>query len=279
MRAFALPSAEIDASGAIYVAWHDCRFRAGCPAGGAPNDLVLASSADGRSWSRTRRVPTAPELDGLNHVVPGLAVDSTTRGATTRLALAFSVLTPRSCVLETCLVQPYFVSSSTGGRTWSAPEALASAQPLAAYPPTSGGRFLGDYISTSFVAGGVAVPVFGAATAPFDGRFHQGVFATAIEPLAQRAPPLTVGAARVARARARVSVTVPVTGSVATASVACRASGTRVRLRLATRRVDGSRAVCTWVVRTAPPRARVSGSITITIPETEVTRRFALRVR
>jgi len=277
VRAPALPSAEIDASGAIFVAWHDCRFRPGCPRGGAPNDLVFTSSADGRVWSRTRRVATAPELDGLTHFVPGLAVDASTRGATTRLALAFSVLTPRGCTAQNCLVQQYFVSSSSGGRMWSAPEALASPQPLAAYPPTSGGRFLGDYISTSFVAGGVAVPVFGAATAPFDGRFHQGVFATAIAQLTERAPLLIAGTARVTQTRTRVSVTVRVTGSAA--SVTCRASSTRVRLRLASRRVNGGRAVCTWAVRAAARGARISGSITLTIPETEVTRRFVFRVR
>jgi hypothetical protein len=181
--------------------------------------------------------------------------------------------------MQNCLVQPYFVSSSTGGRTWSAPEPLASPQPLAAYPPTSGGRFLGDYISTSYVAGGVAVPVFGAATAPFDGRFHQGVFATPIAPLAQRASLLTVGAARVTQTRGRVSVTVPVTGSVSAASLTCRATSTRVRLRLTARRLDGRRAVCAWSLRAATRGVLVNGSITVTIPETEVTRRFAFRLR
>lgn len=273
MRAPPLPSAEIDAAGRIFVSWHDCRFRDGC----APNDIVLASSPDGRRWSRTSRVPTSPELDGLDHFVPGLAVDASTRGGTARLALAFTVLTPRGCTEQTCRVQPYFVSSSTAGRTWSAPEALASAQPLSAYPPTAGGRFLGDYISTSFAAGGVAVPVFAAAAAPFDGRFHQGVFATPIPPLAQRPPLLRIGRPRVTQTRARVSITVPVTRPASAASVTCRASSTQVRLRLAARRVDGRSAVCTWAVRTAARRALVTGSVTVTIPETEVTQRFAFR--
>jgi hypothetical protein len=278
MRAPALPSAELDAAGVIYVAWHDCRYRDGCAAG-APNDIVLASSPDGRSWSRTRRVPTSPELDGLNHFVPGLGVDSSTRGGTTRLALAFSVLTPRGCTEQTCSVQPYFVSSATAGRTWSAPEALGSAQLLSAYAPTSGGRFLGDYISTSFVAGGVAVPVFAAATSPFDGRYHQGVFAAPIGPLAQRAPVLGLGSPRITQARARMSVTVPVTRPASAASLTCRASSTRVRLRLAARGVNGRTAVCTWVIRPAPRGARITGSLTVTTPELEATRRFAYRMR
>jgi hypothetical protein len=278
MRAPALPSAEIDAAGAIYVAWHDCRYRSNCAAG-APNDIVLASSPDGRTWSRTRRVPTAPELDGLSHFVPGLAVDASTRGGATRLALAFSVLTPRGCTEPTCGVRPYYVSSSTAGRTWSAPEALGPAQPLSAYASTGGGRFLGDYISTSFATRGVAVPVFAAAAAPFDGRYHQGVFAAAIPPLAQRAPLLSAGRARVTQTRTRVSITVSMTGPASAASVTCRASSTRVRLRLAARRVDGRNAVCTWAMRPSPRGVLVTGSLTVTIPELEVTRRFAVRTR
>jgi hypothetical protein len=281
MRAPALPSAELDAAGTIYVAWHDCRFRDGC-AGDAPNDIVLASSRDGRRWSRTRRVPTSPELDGLNHFVPGLAVDASTRGRATRLALAFSILTPRDCIEQNCAVQPYFVSSSTGGRTWSAPQALASAQPLSAYPSTSGGRFLGDYISTSFVAGGVAVPVFAAASAPFDGRFHQGVFATPVPPLVARAAALRVGTPRVSPARSRVGtrvrVSVAVTGA-ALAMVVCRATGSRIRVTFEQWRILAGRAICTGVLRAAARNARATGTITVTTPETEVTRRFAFRTR
>jgi hypothetical protein len=278
VRAPALPSAEIDAAGTIYVAWHDCRFRTGCRTT-APNDVVFVSSPDGRTWSRTRRVPTAPALDGLDHFVVGLGVDATTRGASARLGLAFSVLTPRGCQLASCLVQQYFISSATAGRTWSTPEALASPQPLTAYPPTSGGRFLGDYISTSFAANGVAVPVFGGASAPFDGGFHQGVFATAIATLADRPPPLTVGAPRVTGTRTRITVTAPVTVASSSVSVACRASGARVRLRLVVHRLAGRRAVCAWSVRNPPRSARGAGSLTVTIPETEVTRRFAFRTR
>src|SRR5207302_1954206 len=43
MRAGALPSAEIDAGGKIYVAWHDCRFSTST----AANDIVYHASADG----------------------------------------------------------------------------------------------------------------------------------------------------------------------------------------------------------------------------------------
>jgi hypothetical protein len=67
---------------------------------------------------------------------------------------------------ETCRVQSYVVSTTDAGVGWSAPEPLGSAQPLDAFPQSTAGRFLGDYVSTSFVAGGVAVPVFAAAAGP-----------------------------------------------------------------------------------------------------------------
>ena len=48
-RAFTLPTATVDAAGAVYVAWFDCRFRAGC----ATDDIVISrSSAPGR-WTAT----------------------------------------------------------------------------------------------------------------------------------------------------------------------------------------------------------------------------------
>ena len=43
LRTSALPSAEVDGEGRVYVAWQDCRFRSGCPA----NDIVY-STLDGR---------------------------------------------------------------------------------------------------------------------------------------------------------------------------------------------------------------------------------------
>jgi hypothetical protein len=277
VRAPAFHSLEPDAAGTIRVAWQDCRYRDNCTS----NDIVLASSTDGRRWSRPRRVPTAPELDGLNHFVPGLAVDATTRGRTARIALAFSVLTPRDCTTQTCRVQQYFVSSATGGRTWSAPEALSSPQPLSAFPQ-AGRRFLGDYISASFAAGGVAVPVFAAATAPFDGRYHQGVFATAIPPLPARPAPLAVGSPRVTPARPRRGASVRVTATVAGSSrtaIACRASGARVRLRFTGARNVGGRVACTWRIVAGQRNAPVAGTLTIASPETEVTRRFGFRLR
>jgi len=283
MRAPALPSAEVDGAGAITVAWQDCRFRPECPAVDAPNDIVISSSADGVRWSRARRVPTGPELAGLHHFVPGLGVDRATSGATARLAVAFTVLTPARCA-QACSVRPYFVSTADAGRSWSAPEPLGAAQPIDALPASTSGRFLGDYISTSFVAEGVAVPIFSAAGGRFDGRFHQGVWGTRVPPLPPREPPLRIGTPTVTpsqpRPGARVTVSAPlVVSSSNAATVACRANGARVRLRLVRQGVVRGRAVCAWLVRTAPARARVAGRIAVTSPEADVARGFVFRTR
>ena len=53
LRAMPLPSAEIDASGRVYVVWSDCRFRTNC----AANDIVLSTSSDGLTWSSVARIP------------------------------------------------------------------------------------------------------------------------------------------------------------------------------------------------------------------------------
>ncbi len=81
----ALPSAEIDRSGRVYVVWSDCSFEPGCPA----NDLVLSTSADGLSWTAPARVPIDPVGSMVDHFTPGLGVDPTTAGGKAHLALAY----------------------------------------------------------------------------------------------------------------------------------------------------------------------------------------------
>jgi hypothetical protein len=50
LRESALPSAEIDGAGTVYVVWSDCRFESGCTS----NDLVMAKSSNLSSWTITR---------------------------------------------------------------------------------------------------------------------------------------------------------------------------------------------------------------------------------
>jgi hypothetical protein len=276
-RAPALPSAELDAKGRVIVAWPDCRFHSGCGGQITPTDVVFASSRDGVRWSRVRRVPTRAGLDGLPHFVIGLGVDSSTSGARTRLGMAFNVLTPLGCT-NTCTVAPFLVSSPDDGRSWTAPEPLAPPQEATSFPEAGSERFLGDYISTSFVVGGTAVPVFASATRPYDGRYHQGVFATAIPPRAAE-PTLRVGnvvvSPRRPPAEGRVDTSVAVAGLTAGLRVTCRAAGTR--LQLAVKRVTRSRATCRWRVRPGRSGQRLTGTIALMTPEADTSRPFAFR--
>jgi hypothetical protein len=276
LRAPPFPSAEVDASGRVYVAWPDCRYRFGCLA----NDIVLASSPDGVRWSRPRRIPTGASLDLSNHVLPGLAVDPTTRGAGARLALAFYVVRPPGCTAE-CSLEARFASSHDGGRRWSASHSLSGVVRFEAFP-LAGGRFPGDYISTSFVAAGVAVPVFASASAPFDGRFHQGIFATAVPPLPPATPVLRLGTAKAApvrpRAPTRVTVTARVLGAIGPTSVSCGAKVRGAPLRVVARRVASGLATCAWRVPARASGSRLLGSVAVSTPEADATRRFSLRI-
>jgi hypothetical protein len=146
-----LPSAEIAGDGTVYVVWPHCGLRPTC----SGNDLVVASSADGVAWTPLRRIPTG----AFNSVLPGIAVDPATAGATTRLALAYYTMSAGGLDVQ-------FVGSADGGTTWSAPQRLsAQTMSLQWLPATTGGLMVGDYLSTSFVNGN-AVPVFAIASRP-----------------------------------------------------------------------------------------------------------------
>ena len=260
-------SAEIARDGRIFVAWPDCRYRRRC----GSDDIVSASSTDGRKWTSAFRVPTGPALAGLDHVLPGLAVDATTAGARTALGLTFITLSPSGCGGAACSLQPFFVSSPDAGRSWSAPQQLESPAPAASFP-LAPVPFAGDYISTSFAAGGTAVPVFPWASGPFDGRFHQGIYATAIPPLAAT-PAVQLGIPRVAvgvRIFARAAAS-PTEG----ARVVCRAVVGRRSLRVVSAKVANGIAVCAW----RASKGRVTGSLRLVTPEGQATRRFTARVR
>ena len=162
LREGPLPSAEIDGAGTVYVAWADCRFRKSCKS----NDIVLTHSLDatGTSWSAISRVPIDGVNSGVNHVIPGLAVNKATSGAGAQLGLTYYFFPNHSTSLSVG-----FVSSADGGSTWSTTTTLASAMPTTWVANTSQGRMVGDYISTSFGSDNLAHGVFATATAPTSG--------------------------------------------------------------------------------------------------------------
>jgi hypothetical protein len=179
MRAAPLPSVELDGAGKIYVVWPDCRFRPGCPAAAAPNDLVMSTSTNGTSWTTPQRIPLDQLSSARDHFIPGLGVNVATSGATTDLAVTYYYFAKDNCSFALCRLNVGFSSSSDGGSTWSKPLKLnQQAMRLSWLANTDAGRMVGDYISTSFV-GSVAVPVFSLASNP-EIAFDQAMFAAAI---------------------------------------------------------------------------------------------------
>ncbi|MFL5779913.1 MAG: sialidase family protein [Thermoleophilaceae bacterium] len=181
VRAGALPSAETDGAGRVYLTWEDCRFRA-C----GTNDIVMTTSADGVHWSSVNRVPIDSVGSGIEHFVPGIGVDPATAGTRAHLGLAYHAIANGPCTPDTCQVRVGFVDSLDGGRTWSKPVQLSPAMHPSWLAPTSQGYMTGDYISTSFAAG-LPHPLFAAALAPSNGTLHEAIYAGS-PPLA--GPPL-----------------------------------------------------------------------------------------
>jgi hypothetical protein len=157
-----LPTAEIDGSGRIYVAWSDCRFQAQC----STSDVIFSTSDDGVAWSPVHRVPIDPIGSAADHFIPGLAVDAGTRSESARLALAYYFYPDGSCGFATCRLQVGLITSRDGGDNWSSPETVAGPMKLGWLADTSQGRMVGDYISASIVQGAAAIPVFAAGVAP-----------------------------------------------------------------------------------------------------------------
>jgi len=164
IRAGILPSAEIDASGKVYVVWPDCHFEAGCTA----NDLVFSTSTNGINWSPVTRIPLDLIGSGVDHFIPGLAVDNSTSGSTAHLAVTFYFYPVASCTAATCKLDTGISTSADGGATWTQNTQVAGPMTISWLPNTTQGRMVGDYISTSFV-GGPAFPAFAVASAPTSG--------------------------------------------------------------------------------------------------------------
>src|SRR5207249_5625747 len=148
LRTSPLPTAEIAADGTVYVAWEDCRFRKKCPA----NDIVFSTSTDGATWSDPTRVPIDDVDSGVDHFIPGLAVDPATSGASTKLALPYYYYPDTTCT-GGCQLDVGYISSPDGGAHWGDAVQLAGPMSLTDIAQTSQGPMVGDYISTSFSGG------------------------------------------------------------------------------------------------------------------------------
>jgi hypothetical protein len=159
LRSGGLVSADIDREGTVYVTWADCRAEARCTNG--EDDLMLSTSDDGTNWSVPRRIPIAPLGSTVNPMLPGLGVDHNTGGNSAHLGLMYYFYPNQTdpghntfCDVDTCQLEVGFISSSNGGRTWSAPQTLAGPMKLRWLPLTTQGFMVGDYFATSFVSSG-----------------------------------------------------------------------------------------------------------------------------
>jgi hypothetical protein len=172
---YVLPSAEIDGSGTVYVAWQDCRFRRNC----SSNDIVFTTSPNGLDWSPVSRVPIDDVTSTVDHFIPGLAVDRATSRAGTHLGLAYYFYPQVNCDVSTCQLDVGFISSTNSGASWSRPTQLAGPISLSWIANTSAGRFVGDYISTSFTATGTAYPVIEVANPPAGSLLDEATYTPA----------------------------------------------------------------------------------------------------
>ena len=165
IRTSSLPSAEVAGDGMVYVVWQDNRFETG----GAANDIVLSTSSDGTTWSAVTRIPLDPVDSGVDHFIPGLAVDHDSSGAGTLLALTYYYYPDAACTADTCQLDVGFSTSLDAGQTWSQPQTLAGPMQLSWLANTTQGVMVGDYISTSFLAGQQRVlDAFAVGFAPSD---------------------------------------------------------------------------------------------------------------
>jgi hypothetical protein len=173
LRSDALPSAQMDAAGNVYVVWQDCSFRAGC----ASNDLVMSTSADGVSWTVLARIPIDATTSTVDHFIPGLGIDPATSGGTAHLGLTYYYYPQTNCTAATCALYVGFISSLDGGGTWSAATPIAGPMSLSWLPSTFSGQMVADYVATSF-AGGKAYGVFVVAKANSGTTFDQAIYTT-----------------------------------------------------------------------------------------------------
>lgn len=175
LRSGPLPTAEIDGAGKVFVAWADSRFRRH----GGSNDIVYSSSSDGVTWSAVTRVPIDATNSGVDHFIPGLAIDRTTSGSTAHLALTYYFYPVSNCSQSTCQLDVGEISSTNGGTSWGASTQVAGPMTVTWLASTTQGFMVGDYISTSFNASGVAHGVFAVATAPSGSVFNEAMFTQA----------------------------------------------------------------------------------------------------
>jgi hypothetical protein len=158
LRFFALPSADVDPTGRVWVTWHDCRFDPGC----AANSVVVATSQDGVTWSAPVAVTSRRDA-----FIPALGIHPRTG----RVAIAYYVVRPGGIDME--LVE----SAGAVGRFASPRRLSAQTMRVDWLPNTVSGRMLADYVSVHY-AGARPLVAWVLASEPVGSSFRQAVYAT-----------------------------------------------------------------------------------------------------
>jgi hypothetical protein len=168
-----LPSASIDGAGNVYVVWSDCRFRSKC----ASNDIVMSTSADGKTWSAVTRIPIDATASTVDHFLPGIGVDPTTSGANAHLTIVYYYYPVAKCTKSTCQLYVGFTTSTDGGATWTAGSKLAGPMQIGWLPVSDNGPMVADYIGVSY-SNGNPFGVFAVAQALVGTTYSESMYTT-----------------------------------------------------------------------------------------------------
>jgi hypothetical protein len=168
---FDLPAAAIDGAGKVYVVWSDCRFRSSC----SSNDVVMSTSADGKTWSSVSRIPIDPKNSTVDHFLPGIGADPTTSGNTANLTIVYYYYPVSNC--SSCQLDVGFTNSQNGGKTWTAGQQLAGPMQLTWLPVSDAGYMVADYIGVTYMNGN-PFGIFAVAHAPSKGLLDEAMYTT-----------------------------------------------------------------------------------------------------
>jgi BNR repeat-like domain len=169
---FNLPGATIDGAGRVYVVWSDCRFRSGCTS----NDVVMSTSTDGKTWSAVSRIPIDRVHSTVDHFLPGIGADPATSGKTAHLTIVYYYY-PVSACGNSCQLDVGFVTSTNGGKTWTAGKQLAGPMQLTWLPVSDAGYMVADYIGVTYTNGNPR-GIFAVAKKPSGTLLDEAMYTT-----------------------------------------------------------------------------------------------------
>jgi hypothetical protein len=169
-RTASFPSVGVGGDGRVYAVWQDCQFEPGC----ATDDVVMSSTKNGRSWSSPTRVPTGPRGSGQDLLTPAIAVDESTRGPQTHIAITVYMDNHTGCGIP-CTLSVLTITSHDRGKHWSRPRLLASGIDTRWLATTDLGPMTGDYIGETFTSAGDAVGLFAVAKPPIGSTLRERI--------------------------------------------------------------------------------------------------------